>query len=267
MTINGACTLVDSARLRPGMTVVSRYRGIGIPQSAIPTGFAQPALGANKWPAGAPASAQLLLDVVPPSVGTFTLNEDTSFSFTGAPDGTYTGAETVTLGGQADTGSYSFTIGAGADIVLAVADCVQPNTCQTVAIIVTEGGAMSFTPSAARTVTVQPDKLAFTAGSFWNMDDPKKPRGLKDPDDTIDIPFDWGPWLADVGNDIIATRQFFVDGGLVNEGDTATDTVATVFVSAGDSGSSPTSITCRITTASVPARIADRTVYLTIEER
>src|SRR5213595_101925 len=48
------------------------------------------------------------------------------------------------------------------------------------------GGNVAFTPSVARTVKVLPGKRAFVAsGDFWNMDDPSKPRGLKDPNSTI----------------------------------------------------------------------------------
>ncbi|MBY0238133.1 MAG: hypothetical protein K2X55_02355 [Burkholderiaceae bacterium] len=37
-------------------------------------------------------------------------------------------------------------------------------------------------------------------GSFWNVDDPLKPWGLMDPDDVLNIPFDFSEWLADQGS-------------------------------------------------------------------
>jgi hypothetical protein len=38
-----------------------------------------------------------------------------------------------------------------------------------------------------------------TTGSFWNVDDPDKPWGKFDPDDVINIPFDFADWLTDQG--------------------------------------------------------------------
>lgn len=125
---------------------------------------------------------------------------------------------------------------------------------------------MAFTASPTRTVTVNPGGTTpFTAGSFWKLDDPKKPKGIKDPDATIDITFDWGPWLLDAGGDTIADCVFITEGGLVDVGSQTRDDnkAATVFVSAGLAGTA--SVTCRVTTASSPARVVDRTVYLTIE--
>lgn len=136
-------------------------------------------------------------------------------------------------------------------------------------ITTSAGSSMSYTPSASRMITVQPGQAAFSVGSsgFWTMTDPKKPRAVKDSDSKIDIPFDWTPWLADIA-DSISTVMFLADGGLVIEGFGFVAGVATVFVSAGTaSGTVRASITCRITTASSPSRIEDRTVYLDIESR
>jgi hypothetical protein len=128
------------------------------------------------------------------------------------------------------------------------------------------GGAMAFEPSKARTVTVQANDRAFTvaAPGFWNMNDPKRPKGLKDPGATLDITFDWAPWLADI-SDSILLYQFTVGGEMAKEGESIDGTKATVFVSGGSLGDA--SITCRITTASTPARGDERTVVLKIEER
>jgi hypothetical protein len=38
-----------------------------------------------------------------------------------------------------------------------------------------------------------------TTGSFWNVDDPLKPWGYMDPDDVLNIPFDFADWLSDQG--------------------------------------------------------------------
>lgn len=126
---------------------------------------------------------------------------------------------------------------------------------------------MSFTRSTARTLEVLPTSAAFAAPSagFWNMSDPKKPSGPKDPNSTIDVSFDWRKFLADI-TDAIVSHAIVLDPGLTDEGSQTVDGVTTVFVSGGTvPGKLP--VTCRITTASTPARKEDRTLYLVIEER
>ena len=39
-----------------------------------------------------------------------------------------------------------------------------------------------------------------TTGAFWNVDDPLKPWGLFDPDDVLNIPFDFSEYLAGEGS-------------------------------------------------------------------
>lgn len=124
-----------------------------------------------------------------------------------------------------------------------------------------------FSPSQSRTILVQAAPGAFvpSAGGFWDMTNPKQPRGLKDPDGTFDVTFDWTPWLADIA-DSAASFEFIVGGGLTKQNDFRDGNKATVFVSAGTpAGRAP--VTCRIRSASSPARIEDRTIYLTIEDR
>jgi hypothetical protein len=122
----------------------------------------------------------------------------------------------------------------------------------------------SFTPSAARTVAVQAIAPVFTGGKFWNLNDPKKPHGSKDPNSTIDITFDWSAWLADMGSPAIASVTFTLSG-VDDAGSYATGNKTTVFVSGG-TGSQAT-VTCKITTASTPARVDERTVYLDMEQQ
>ncbi len=140
---------------------------------------------------------------------------------------------------------------------------VGANLTATYAIATATGLPMSFTPSAARTVTVEPGVKPFSAGTLWTMSDPKKPRTTKDGDSLIDYSFNWAPWLLDVV-DTIAGHEFLLTEGLINEGSSVTDGKATVFVSAGNNGKRA-SITCRITTASTPPRVEDRTIFLDIE--
>jgi hypothetical protein len=121
------------------------------------------------------------------------------------------------------------------------------------------GGILSFSPSTARTLKVLAASLTFEGGAFWDMTNPKRPVGTKDPDSTIDVTFDWSDVLTDI-QDTIAHVDFILAGGLTGGDSHANGALATVFVAAGVSAE--VSITCRITTNSVPPRIEDRTAYL-----
>ena len=131
--------------------------------------------------------------------------------------------------------------------------------------VTTEQPDMSFTPSTARTITVQADSAAFAAGPFWKMDNPKQPLGLKDPNSTTDYTFDWAPWLTDAGASI-DSFSFELGTGLVKAGEDRTGAKVTIFVSGGTPGAK-LPVTCRIKTLDTPFRIEDRTVYLLIEDR
>jgi hypothetical protein len=125
---------------------------------------------------------------------------------------------------------------------------------------------MTFMPSPARTVSVSATDATkpFIVGTFWNMSNPKTPKGRKDPGAVIDISFDWSAYLADVG-DTVTEVAFLLTGDLVQVGKWITGgTLCTVLVSGGTVGQA--SITCRITTTSLPVRIDERTVFLKIEE-
>jgi len=110
-----------------------------------------------------------------------------------------------------------------------------------------------------------PGRQAFATGSHWQASS-AGPVGAKDPNSTIDIPFDWSAWLADIGGAKLSQVEFFLGGGLVDEGKVPTLSGGVMFVSGGDPGTSAT-ITCRITTATVPPRVEDRTVVLQIREQ
>jgi hypothetical protein len=114
----------------------------------------------------------------------------------------------------------------------------------------------------ARTIYVQAAAPVFTGGKWWNLTDPKKPHGLKDPDATIDITFDWSNWLDDIGSADISDMSFTLFG-LNNGGTFYDDTKATVFVSGGVVGS-VTTIACKIKTNTNPSRTDERTVYIDI---
>lgn len=120
-----------------------------------------------------------------------------------------------------------------------------------------------FTPSAVRTIKAKADSLSFEGGRFWNLTNPLRPIGRKDPDSTIDITMDWTDVLADIG-DTIALASFILDG-LSNVATRAEGALTTVFVTGGPLVGQ-VSITFRITTASVPPRVEDRTVYLNMAD-
>lgn len=124
--------------------------------------------------------------------------------------------------------------------------------------------------SAARTIKVGAANRAFTAPSpgYWDMTNAKKPKGIKDPNATLDFTFDWSDWLADLGTGVlIASHEFLPGGGAVAVATPPADEgkFATVVLAAGSGGE--VALTCRITTDTTPALIEDRTVYLIIEER
>lgn len=124
---------------------------------------------------------------------------------------------------------------------------------------------LGFVPSVARTVRILPGRNAFAVGSHWTLG-PAGPVGSKDPDSTIDIPFDWSAWLADIGDAQLAQVEFFLSGGLQQEGVVPNANGGTVLVSGGTAKGTAT-VTCRITTATTPSRTDDRTVVLQLGEQ
>lgn len=97
----------------------------------------------------------------------------------------------------------------------------------------------------------------------------------KDPDATLDYKFDWAnttnggfesDWLA--SGESIASYVIDADAGITIDQDGLSDsnTSVTVWVSGGTVGTRY-AIRCEITTDNSPARVDERTIYLTIEER
>lgn len=123
--------------------------------------------------------------------------------------------------------------------------------------------------SKARTFVVTDPQVAQDTsggvGTFWNMANPAKPKGVKDPNAVIDVSFDWGPWFQEAG-DNYASHEILVDNGLVLMATNHEAKVISAFIAAGDVGAL-TAVTCRIKTTSTPPREDDRTVYLRIKER
>lgn len=121
----------------------------------------------------------------------------------------------------------------------------------------------SFARSKSRTINIAAAPGSFEQeGKFWTFPTAKRPTGSIDPNATIDITFNWTAVLTDI-SDTIAAIQFDIVG-LTNKGGFQDGAFATIFVS---NATGTPSITCRITTASTPPRVEDRTVYLNVEQQ
>lgn len=96
-------------RLHSNRTTVSKYHGRGIPKSAVATGFTNPSL-IEPYISGDTSAMIYGLQVTPPTNGTMTLYEDSSFSYSG-PDGSNDASFTLTKFGVSDTGTASFVMG------------------------------------------------------------------------------------------------------------------------------------------------------------
>lgn len=122
--------------------------------------------------------------------------------------------------------------------------------------------APAFMRSLSRTINIKAAPLTFEGGPYWTLANPRRPVGSIDPNATIDITFNWTEVLVDI-QDTIADVQFDIIG-VTNKGAFRDGAFATIFVA---NATGAPSITCRITTASAPPRIEDRTVYLTVEQQ
>lgn len=99
--------------------------------------------------------------------------------------------------------------------------------------------------------------------SFWDISNPLKPKGIKDPNAVLDYPVDFSAWLADI-TDTYDSHTVTCTGGLVCNSSSESAGVITPLLSAGTLGETAT-FTIRITTTA--GRIDDRTFYLKIQER
>lgn len=123
-----------------------------------------------------------------------------------------------------------------------------------------------FIPSISRTIRILPGKTVYDAGAFWTVQGTSGPVGNKDPQSTIDIYFDWTAWLADIGGAKLSNIAFILGGGIESAGIVPTETGGTIFVTGGTLNADCT-VTCRITTATDPARVDDRTAILKIRDQ
>jgi len=99
--------------------------------------------------------------------------------------------------------------------------------------------------------------------SFWNESNPKKPKGIKDPNSVIDYPISFVAWLAQEGT-TYDSHEVLVSGGLVVDSSVEVGGVIIPRISGGTLGELAT-FTIRITTTN--GLVEDRTFFLKVEER
>lgn len=118
----------------------------------------------------------------------------------------------------------------------------------------------TFARSKSRTIKALAAPNLFATATFFG-NNARQPTGTIDPNATVDVTFDWGDFLTDI-EDTIAQVQFDIDG-LTSVAAYNDTTTATIFVK--EANGDPR-ITCRVTTASNPPRVEDRTIYLKLEQ-
>lgn len=105
-------------------------------------------------------------------------------------------------------------------------------------------------------------------GEAWNLDNPKKPWALFDPDAKRNIPMDWNDWLDDIGS-TYASHEIICATGLQCSASGEALGVITATIEADPAETlqvgSKLGVTFRITAAN--GEFDDRTVYLKITDR
>lgn len=106
---------------------------------------------------------------------------------------------------------------------------------------------------------------------YWNTtDNPDKPWGKWDRKAQLDIPFNWGDWLADLALNY-ASHVILAEAPLEVVGSAHAGGVITAFVKVPDGATVQLNrkywVECAITTDGNPPRTDNRRVYLKIMER
>lgn len=99
--------------------------------------------------------------------------------------------------------------------------------------------------------------------NFWNVQNPAKPKGIKDPNARLDFPISFAKWLADI-SDTYKSHTVRTTGSIVCDSSTESNGVITVWISGGTTNETAT-FTIQITTTS--GRVDERTFYLSIKDR
>jgi hypothetical protein len=100
--------------------------------------------------------------------------------------------------------------------------------------------------------------------SFWDVSNPVKPTGIKDPNAILDYPISFVAWLADIADTYVSHTVVSLTGGLAVNSSAQSAGIITVWLSGGTVGETG-SFTVRIVTTG--GRTDDRTFWLKIKER
>lgn len=150
------------AKNSDGSGILGDYR-VGVLASELPSGFDLPGLLNNDVDVGDPAGTLYRVEIITwPSAGVLTVQENGAFSFTGAPDGTYTGATKVYKNSVPADGTYSFTIGTSEPTVTSVT--VTPSTATG---STTFSATVNGTNSPSQAVTWSASAGSITSGGVF----------------------------------------------------------------------------------------------------
>lgn len=142
---------------------------VGVLASALPSGFTLPGLLNNDVNTGDPVGCLYRNEILgQPSAGKLVVDENGAFSFTGAPDNTYTGSERVSKFHpdtgliSADLTTYSFTVGTP----VVVADTTPPVIVGEIALsAITQTGAHVAWQAATDNVGVTGYEISVDTGT------------------------------------------------------------------------------------------------------
>lgn len=142
---------------------------VGVLAADLPTGFTLPGLLNNDVATGDPVGCLYRLEILgQPSAGKLVVDEVGAFSFTGAPDGTYTGSERVSKYHpdtgiiSADVTTYSFTVGTPAVTL----DTTVPTMTGAITLsAITQAGARAAWQAASDNVSVAGYEISVDTGT------------------------------------------------------------------------------------------------------
>lgn len=143
---------------------------VGVLASELPNGFSVPGMLNNDVATSDPVGCLYRMEILSqPSAGKLALDEFGAFSFTGAPDGVYTGTERVLKYDpntgliSADNTTYSFTVGAPS---APPPDTTPPTMTGAVAVsVITTSGAHVAWPAATDNIGVTGYEISVDTGT------------------------------------------------------------------------------------------------------
>ena len=99
--------------------------------------------------------------------------------------------------------------------------------------------------------------------AFWDVSNPAKPKGIKDPDAILDYPIDFSAWLDDI-SDTYASHTVTTTEGLVCDSSSEAAGIITPILSGGTLGKLASFTIHIVTTGGLED---DRTFWLRIVDR